>query len=37
MKFKVGDKVRVVKNDSRSANKVGDIGIITEINTNHPL
>jgi len=36
MKFKLGDKVRVEKNGSLRANKVGDIGIITEINTSQP-
>lgn len=27
--FKVGDKVKIVKNSSGSANKVGEIGVIT--------
>ena len=31
MKFKVGDKVKIVENKSGSTNKVGDIGIITKI------
>lgn len=29
MKFKVGDKVKIIENKSSSYNKVGDIGIIT--------
>ena len=28
-KFKVGDKVKIVKNSTKSANKVGEIGVIT--------
>ena len=28
-KFKVGDKVKIVENSSGSANKVGEIGVIT--------
>lgn len=36
MKFKVGDKVKIVKNTSASVNKVGDVGIVTEINGVHP-
>ena len=28
-KFKVGDKVKIVKNSSESANNVGEIGVIT--------
>lgn len=31
MKFKVGDKVKVIKNESLSINRVGDIGVVTEI------
>lgn len=31
MKFKVGDKVKIVVDKSNSINKVGDIGIIVEI------
>ena len=31
MKFKVGDKVKIVENRSSSTNEVGDIGIITKI------
>lgn len=30
-KFKVGDKVKIVKNLSKSANNVGEIGVITSI------
>ena len=30
-KFKVGDKVKIVKNSSESANNVGEIGVITTI------
>ena len=30
-KFKVGDKVKIVKNSSESANNVGEIGVITII------
>jgi hypothetical protein len=30
-KFKVGDKVRIIKNTNSSNNKIGDEGIITEI------
>ena len=30
-KFKVGDKVKIVKNSSESANNVGEIGVITSI------
>ena len=30
-KFKVGDKVKIVKNLSKSANNVGEIGVITTI------
>ena len=30
-KFKVGDKVKIVKNSSKSANNVGEIGVITII------
>jgi hypothetical protein len=30
-KFKVGDKVRLISNNSSSINKIGDIGIITEL------
>jgi ribosomal protein S17 len=30
-KFKVGDKVRIIKNENSSNNKIGDEGIITEI------
>ncbi len=30
-KFKVGDKVKIVKNSSESANNVGEIGVITNI------
>ena len=30
-KFKLGDKVRLIANNSDSINKVGDVGIITEI------
>jgi len=29
--FKVGDKVRLISNNSDSLNKVGDVGIITEL------
>lgn len=29
--FKVGDKVKVIKNDSHSGNMVGDVGTITKI------
>ncbi len=28
-KFKIGDKVKIVKNSSGSANKVGEIGVVT--------
>ena len=31
--FKVGDKVKIVKNKSGSANVVGEIGVITQINS----
>ena len=30
-KFKVGDKVKIVKNSSYSVNKVGEIGVITYV------
>ena len=30
--FKIGDKVRIVENKSSSANKVGEIGVITHLN-----
>lgn len=30
-KFKIGDVVKVIKNDSYSSNKVGDVGTVTEI------
>jgi hypothetical protein len=30
-KFNVGDKVRIIKNENSSNNKIGDEGIITEI------
>ena len=29
--FKVGDKVRLISNNSDSINRVGDVGIITEL------
>ena len=32
MKFKVGDKVKMIGNHSDSINHIGDIGIIIEIN-----
>ena len=32
-KFKIGDKVKIVKNKSYSANRVGEIGVITQINS----
>ena len=33
-KFKVGDKVKILSNDSGSSNKIGDIGTIIEIQFN---
>jgi hypothetical protein len=30
-KFKIGDKVRIVTTDNSSINRLGDIGIISEI------
>ena len=36
MKFKVGDKVKILKNTSASVNKVGDVGIVTEIKGLYP-
>ena len=35
MKFKVGDKVKIIENKSSSINKVGDIGIITHKDVNN--
>lgn len=32
-KFKVGDKVKIVENSSYSANAVGEIGVITSVNS----
>lgn len=32
MKFKVGDKVRVIGNEFNSVNQIGDEGIITYVN-----
>jgi hypothetical protein len=32
MKFKVGDEVKIIKNEWDSINHIGDIGTITEIN-----
>ena len=32
MKFKIGDKVRLIDNDLGSVNKVGDVGAIVEVN-----
>lgn len=31
--FKVGDKVKIDKNESSSCNKPGDVGVITEISS----
>ena len=31
MKFKVGDKVKIIRNYSDSINHIGDVGIINEI------
>lgn len=31
MKFKVGDKVRVIGNEFNSVNQIGDEGIITQV------
>ena len=31
MKFKVGDAVKVIKNEGGSVNNIGDIGVITRI------
>ena len=36
-KFKVGDKVKIVKNSSGSANKVGEIGVVTSVNESNCL
>ena len=33
--FKVGDKVKIIKNFSSSCNKIGDIGIISDINDSY--
>ena len=30
-KFKVGDKVKIVKNSTKSANEVGEIGVVTSV------
>ena len=30
-RFKIGDMVKIVKNESGSANKVGEIGVITDL------
>ena len=32
-KFKVGDKVKIVENSSYSANRVGEIGVITSVDS----
>lgn len=32
--FKVGDKVRIIANRAGSVNKIGEIGVITELYTN---
>ena len=31
--FKVGDKVKIIENSSRSANAVGEIGVITSVDS----
>ena len=35
--FKVGDKVKIVKNSSYSANKVGEIGVVTSVDESNCL
>lgn len=34
-KFKIGDTVKIIRNESGSRNKVGDIGIIKCVSTNN--
>ena len=36
-RFKVGDKVKIVENSSGSANKVGEIGVVTSVNVSNCL
>jgi len=31
MKYKVGDKVKIVANEAGSNNKIGDVGVITKV------
>ena len=36
-KFKVGDKVKIVENSSSSANRVGEIGVVTSVDESNCL
>ena len=36
-KFKVGDKVKIVENSTYSANKVGEIGVVTSVDESNCL